>query len=306
MAETPQPLPGKVAFITGAARGIGAGTARALAARGVKIACVGLEADELAAVASACGPEALAIECDVTDEGALAAAVEATVDRFGGIDIAMANAGIGSAGFTRTMDAAAADRVIEVNLLGVMRTTRAVLPALLDRRGYLLNVASVAAAVHSPGMAPYAASKAGCEAFTNAVRGEVAHLGVDVGCAYYHWIDTDLVQGADRTRLGALMRSSLKGPLGKTYPLSAAVAATVDGIEHRRRRVLTPGWLRGVLLVRGLLNTALTDRETLAVVPEADRLAAQEVRERGAAASAAVGAGGEADMVARERTHAPA
>jgi NAD(P)-dependent dehydrogenase (short-subunit alcohol dehydrogenase family) len=300
MAETAHPIPGKVAFITGAARGIGAGTARGLAAKGAKVALAGLEGDELERVAASIGPDALAVECDVTDPGAIAGAVEATVERFGGIDIAMANAGIGTVGFTRTMDPAAADRVIEVNLLGVMRTNRAVLPALIERRGYLLNVASVAAVVHTAGMAPYSASKAGCEAWTDALRCEVAHLGVDVGCAYYHWIDTDMVQGADRSKVGAMLRDGLKGPLGKTFPLSAAVDSTVAGIEHRSRRVLTPGWLRAVLLVRGLLNGPATDRQTATVTPEADRVAAQEAFERGAAASAAVGAGGEADTRARE------
>ncbi len=299
MAETVHPLPGKVAFITGAARGIGAGTARALAAKGAKVALVGLEAGDLEQLAAAIGADALAIECDVTDADALARAVAATVERFGGIDIAMANAGIATAGFTRTMDPAAADRVIEVNLLGVMKTDRAVLDALIARRGYLLNVASVAAAVHSPGMAPYCAAKAGCEAWTDALRAEVAHLGVDVGCAYYHWIDTDMVQGADRSTVGAMLRGNLKGPLGTTLPLSAAVEATVAGIEHRSRRVLAPGWLRGLLAVRGVLNGPATDRQTAKLMPEADRAAAQAALERGAAASAPVGAGGEADTRAR-------
>ena len=113
-----------------------------------------------------------------------------------------------------------------------------------------------------------------------------------------------MVQGADRSKVGAMLRGALKGPLGKTLPLSAAVDSTVEGIEHRSRRVLTPGWLRAVLLVRGLLNGPATDRQTATVMPEADRVAAQEAFERGAAASAAVGAGGEADNRPRARARA--
>src|SRR5687767_12493629 len=93
-----------VVFITGAARGIGAETARRLAARGAKVVLVGLEPDELASVARSCGSDALAVEADVTDSAALDAAVEQTVERFGGIDVVVANAGIAAAGTFRDVD----------------------------------------------------------------------------------------------------------------------------------------------------------------------------------------------------------
>src|SRR5690349_21947630 len=113
---------GKVVLITGAARGIGAAAARACAARGATLSLVGLERDELEALASELGPQAAAFEADVTDWGALGAAVEETVHRFGGIDAVVANAGIASGGPIAQADIEAFERTIEVNLLGVWRT----------------------------------------------------------------------------------------------------------------------------------------------------------------------------------------
>ena len=130
-------LRGKTVLITGAARGIGAESARQLAARGARVALVGLEPEELARVAEQCGPDAAAFEADVTDVDALQRAVEAAVEHFGGIDVVMANAGVAAAGMVRSMDPDAFERTIEVNLLGVWRTVRACLPHVIERRGYV-------------------------------------------------------------------------------------------------------------------------------------------------------------------------
>jgi NAD(P)-dependent dehydrogenase (short-subunit alcohol dehydrogenase family) len=190
-------LPGNVVLITGAARGIGAESARHLAAAGARVALVGLEPEQLERVAADCGPDAIWIEADVTDPEALERAVAATVERFGGIDVVIANAGVAAAGTVRHIDPAAFDRTIEINVLGVWRTVRAALPHVIDRRGYVLVVSSFAAVAYAPGMAPYTASKAAVEAFSNALRLEVRHLGVDVGVAYFSWIATDMVAGGD-------------------------------------------------------------------------------------------------------------
>src|SRR3954447_6212593 len=134
-------LTGRAVLVTGAARGIGAETARRLAARGARVALVGLGPAELERVAGDC-PGAVFFEADVTDRDALAAAVEGTVAAFGGIDVVIANAGIGTVGFARSIDPAAFERVLEVNLLGVWRTVRACLPHVIERRGYVLTIAS--------------------------------------------------------------------------------------------------------------------------------------------------------------------
>jgi NAD(P)-dependent dehydrogenase (short-subunit alcohol dehydrogenase family) len=288
------PIAGKTVFITGAARGIGAETARRLASKGARVSLVGLEPEELEKVAAQCGPEAAWFETDVTDWDALERAVSGTVERFGGIDVVMANAGIASGGLVRFTDTEAWERVIEVNLLGVWRTVRTCLPHVIERKGYILPVASVAAAAHAPVMSAYSASKAGVEAFADALRGEVAHHGVSVGVAYFSWIDTDMVSGGDATVAAGLLRGRMRGPLAKTYRLSVAIDAVEKGIENRSMRVVAPGWAKILLALRYWIPNA-TLREMTKVMPEVERAIEADVAERGAAASAPVGAGGEAD-----------
>src|SRR5215207_3861797 len=240
----------KTVFITGAARGLGAETARRVAARGANVALVGLEPEELQRIAAQCGTNTAWFECDVTDNEALEHAVQGTVERFGGIDVVMANAGIAPGGMVRSTDPAAFERTIEINLLGVWRTVRACLPHVIENRGYVLVIASMAAALHGPGMAAYSASKAGAEAFANSLRVELKNLGVDVGVGYFHFIDTDLVRGADEHPAMAGLRLEAPKPFSNTYPLSQAGQAIADGISGRKRWVVVPGWARAVLVLR--------------------------------------------------------
>ena len=300
MARTSRSLSGQVVLVTGAARGIGAAAARQLAARGAKLALVGLEPEQLAQVAADCGADAAWFEADVTDTEAIEAAVAGAVERFGGIDVVIANAGIATGGSVRTVDPAAWERVVEVNLLGSWRTVRAALPHVIARRGYVLQVASVAAIAHAPFMSAYCASKAGVEAFADSLRTEVAPLGVDVGVAYFSWIDTDMVRGADeRPGIGG-MRQKISGPVGKTYPLADVADAVTEGVARRARRVLVPGWIRGLILFRGPLATLLDRGGRRQVREVEDQLLAEIERSGAAATSAPVGAGGAADSAARE------
>lgn len=276
-------------LITGAARGIGAETARRLAAKGHRLALLGLEPDLLEEVAGG----HFWREVDVTDRDALDAAVEEAASALGGLDVAMANAGIASAGMFGTADPDEWERVIHINLIGVRRTLHAALPHVLASRGYLLPVASVAAIAHAPMMSAYCATKAGVEAMANSLRIEVAHRGVDVGVAYFSWIDTEMVRGADARPTFQFMRSQLKGPFGKTYPLGDAAAAVVKGIEGRARIVTAPRWIRYVLPVRGLLQRA-AERDVLAQMPEVERRWHADLETLGAEASMPVGAGGKA------------
>jgi NAD(P)-dependent dehydrogenase (short-subunit alcohol dehydrogenase family) len=293
MARERRPVEGQTVLITGAARGIGAESARRLAARGARVSLVGLEPEELERQAAVCGTNAAWFEADVTDVDALGRAVEGTVERFGGIDHVVANAGIAPAGTVRSIDPAAFERTIEVNLLGVWRTVRACLPQVIERSGYVLVVSSMAAPLHSAGMAAYSASKAGVEAFADALRVEVQHLGVGVGVGYFSWIATDMVAGADAHPAYGFARAKLPGPFGKTYPVSAVGQAVADGIERRSRWVVVPGWARAVLVLRGILGP-LTDRGSRDMAAEMDERFERDAEERGAEASAPVGAGGEA------------
>jgi len=288
-------LAGQKILITGGARGIGAESARQLAARGAQVALVGLEPDEMERVAAQCGGGAFAIEADVTDRDAIEKAVEEAAERLGGIDCVMANAGVASAGFVRNTDPDAFERVVEVNLLGVWRTVRAALPHVMQRRGYVLVIASAAAVLHGPGMAPYAAAKAGAEAFADSLRAEMHHHGVAVGVGYLLWIDTDMVAGADAHPAMAGFRAKLPGPFKTTHPVSKAGAAVVDGIENRRRWVTVPNWLRLMIPIRGVLGP-LFDAGGRKEAEEIDTLMDRDMAERGAEESSAlVGAGGAAD-----------
>jgi NAD(P)-dependent dehydrogenase (short-subunit alcohol dehydrogenase family) len=296
-------LMGKTVFITGAARGIGAESARRLVARGASLALAGLEPDELERVAAQCGTKAAWFECDVTDWDALDRAVSGTVERFGGIDVVIANAGIAPVGMTRSIDPSAFERTIEINLLGVWRTIRTCLPHVIERKGYVLAIASLAAALHAPGMAPYAASKAGVEAFANALRGEVKRLGVDVGVAYFAFIDTDLVRGGDAHPAVGHLRQRVPGPLSKTYSVASVGRAVVEGVEKRARWVVVPRWLPALLVLRTAI-LPLAERDAFDRGAEMDELFQRDVAERGMEeASAPVGAGGEA---ARQRDPAGA
>lgn len=106
-------------------------------------------------------------------------------------------------------DPDAFDRVIHVNLLGSIATARAFLPALLESRGYLLQIASLAAITPAPMMAAYCASKSGVEAFAHSLRAEMGHRGVTVGVGYLSWTDTDMVRGADEDDVLRELRARL-------------------------------------------------------------------------------------------------
>lgn len=274
-ATTPD-LSGRTAFITGAARGIGAATAERLHARGANVALVGLEPERLDGLAERLGGgRALALEVDVTDFEGLEQAVESTVSRFGGIDIAIANAGLAFSGTLASAPVEQVERTLAVNLLGVWRTDRSVIGQILERRGYLLNVASLSAVAHAPLMGPYTASKAGVEALTDALRMEVAPHGASVGCAYFGFIDTDLVRASYAQPAARLMNEAVPGFLKNPLPLSTAVDAIERGIARRSPRVWTPRWVGAAIALRGVIQP-LSERRALRAqgrLSEAMRLA---------------------------------
>jgi NAD(P)-dependent dehydrogenase (short-subunit alcohol dehydrogenase family) len=260
----------------------------------MKVALVGLEPEELAKVAASCGPDAIWFEADVTDREQLQAAVDGTIERLGGIDAVIANAGVGMGGPVRLMDPDAFERVIEINLLGVYRTVYACLPQIVERQGYVLIIASMAAIVHAPGMAAYSASKAGVEALGNSLRGELAHHGARVGVGYFSWIDTEMVRGADRHPALGSMRAKLPAPARKTYPVSDVGDVVVEGFERRSNWIGVPkAQIRIARRLRGLL-TELTERGAKNY-PEFEATFERDVAERGVqTASRPDGAGAKA------------
>src|SRR6476660_1377868 len=178
-------LNGKIALVTGAARGIGFETARGLHAKGASVAVLDLDAQNAREAAERVGERTIGIGADVSDAGAMLAAVAETVERFGGLDIAVANAGIAPEGATaRTMPPEEWERVIQVNLLGVWNTARAALPQVSERDGQLVLIASIAAFAAGPLLSPYASAKAGVEALGRALRIELAPFGASATVAY--------------------------------------------------------------------------------------------------------------------------
>jgi NAD(P)-dependent dehydrogenase (short-subunit alcohol dehydrogenase family) len=196
-------------------------------------------------------PNALAITADVRDYDSLEAAVAETKDAFGGIDVAFANAGIEIAHSARGVPLVELERIADINFTVVLRTVRATLPHVIERRGYVLITASLAAILHAPPLSHYVATKADVEAFGDSIRLELRHKGVDVGVADFGFIDTPMVARAKGDPI--LAKSELKSGqnfVGKTYPLSGAGAAVIRGMEQRARRVLYPRWIRPMMVLR--------------------------------------------------------
>ena len=259
---------GKVVFITGGAAGVGAEVAKRLHDKGAKLVLTDVDGTALDATATALGQDVLTVVADVRDLSAMQAAADAAVARFGGIDVVLANAGIATYGSVLQVDPAAFKRLLDINVLGVFHTVRATLPAVIERRGYVLIVSSLAAYAAAPGLAPYNASKAAVEQFANALRLEVGYRGVDVGSAHMSWIDTAMVRDtkADLSTF-AEMLTKLPWPLSVTTSIDKCGAAFVAGIEGRKSRVFCPSWVGAVRWLKPVLSTRLGEMPVRRFVP---------------------------------------
>lgn len=226
-----QDLAGRVAIVTGAASGIGLGIATQLAAVGVRVVMADINGAAVAEAASSIreqGGESDAIELDVTDPDAVEAAGQHAVERFGGLHIAVNNAGVVNGGKSWELPLAEWRRVVDVNLWGVIHGVRAFVPRIIESGsdGHVVNIASMAAVHPQANLGPYTVAKHGVLGLSDVLRAELSALQADNGVS----IGVSVVfPGRIRTGMN---------PIGTVEP-SAVAANVIDAIRRQRPYVFT-------------------------------------------------------------------
>jgi len=258
----PLTLDGRVALVTGAAQGIGLATAERLAAGGARVVIVDLDQHSVdKAVAGVGQQRAHGVRADVRDRAAMAGAVAQAVERFGRLDIVVANAGVTPIPATiRTMDLDDFDRVLAINLTGVVNTVAPAVDEVVAHSGHIVVVASVAA--FAPGFAgvAYMASKAAVEQFGRALRIELGITDATAGVAYFGVVQTSMVKNAlDDDPLGHDIAMMMPFPLRQRISAAQAAAVIVDGITNRSARTIAPRAWGGYSLMREVVNRGMED-----------------------------------------------
>jgi NADP-dependent 3-hydroxy acid dehydrogenase YdfG len=242
----PRPLNGKVVAITGAARGIGLATARACAARGMKVAIGDLDLGEAQRAAESV-PGAIALALDVTDRASFEAYVDAAEAQLGPLDVLVNNAGIMQLGPFLDEDDATAIRQVDINVHGVLHGMKIVLPRFRERgTGHLINIASTAGKAGFPGGATYCGTKHFVVGVSEAVRAELRDTAIEISCVMPGVVDTELADGLQETRavkkvspedVAGEIVSALERPRFDVFvPRSIAAISTVMNLLPRRGR----------------------------------------------------------------------
>jgi len=230
------PFVGRVAVVTGSAGGIGRSIALALARRDARVALIDIDAEGLERVASevkALGAEALPQSCDVTSAAACEAAVATVVDRWGGVDLMVNNAGVSHHSLATDTDPAVIRKVMDVNFFGAVHCTHAALPSLIERRGAVVAISSVAGFAPLVGRCGYAASKHALHGYFDTLRAELSDQGVDVLLICPAYADTAI----DRHAIGAGEKPVEKRTVGRLLSPDEVATAVLDGVERHRRQV---------------------------------------------------------------------
>jgi NADP-dependent 3-hydroxy acid dehydrogenase YdfG len=247
-------LAGQVGLITGASSGIGESSAVALARRGCSLALAARRFDLLEALASRLsvenpGTKFVPLRVDVTDPTSIDRCVSEALARLEKVDILVNNAGAIRLDWLERQDALEdVDRQVRTNLLGAMWMSRAVLPSMIARRsGHIINIASMASFIGSPTYTGYAASKFGLRGFSEALRREVAGMGVRVSVVY---------PGVVRTGFGASeakrRRTRARMPRFLVLGVDAVGEAVARVAERPRRSMVTPRAMLPVLWLNAL------------------------------------------------------
>jgi 3-oxoacyl-[acyl-carrier protein] reductase len=219
-------LTGMTALVTGASGGIGSAIAKALAARGARVALSGTRAEALAAVAAECGPDAVILPCNLSDSAAVDALVPQAVEALGGrLDILVANAGITRDNLAMRMKDDEWADVIRINLEATFRLYRAAAkPMMKQRFGRMIAITSVVGVTGNPGQANYAAAKAGVAGMPRALARELGSRGITVNCVAPGFIATDMTAVLPEEQQKALLAQIPLGALGKPEDVAHAVA----------------------------------------------------------------------------------
>jgi len=252
-------LQDKVVLITGASSGFGEEAALLFAKEGCKVVLAARRIDRLqnlAAKIQSQGGEAMAIPVDIVNSADVDNMVQTTLDLYGHIDILFNNAGIGRVDWfeNHTLERDI-NTLIQVNLTALMQVTRVVLPHMLARgEGHIINMISVAGLIASPLITSYAASKHGARAFTDALRREVAPLGIKVSGIYPGPAVTEFGQHVGRNEAYSSVRKTLKSRMSPEY----VARRVLDVAKRPRRSLIIPWWFR-ILTTFDMLFPVLVD-----------------------------------------------
>jgi NAD(P)-dependent dehydrogenase (short-subunit alcohol dehydrogenase family) len=270
-------LLGKVVLITGGTGGIGSTTARELLRRGAKVAIVDIHPETPQIAERMSSHSAMGAVADVRVRSELDLAVANVVDRFGRVDVAIANAGILSRAATlRTTPTSSIESLLAVNVTGVVNTVQAAMDQVIAHRGQFVLISSVFAFINGMGTIPYAMSKAAVEQLGRGLRVELAAHGVSTTIAYFSLIDTNMIKhGVDEDPVVGDLLGTLPRAMLKRLAPETAAAALANGIAHRVPRVMVPSRWKPMSALRGLVAPVLDshlagDRRTLAVLSQLD------------------------------------
>ncbi len=217
-------LTGQVAFVTGSTRGIGLELARTLRSAGAKVAVVGRNAEQAAAVAATLGDGTVGVGCDVSDAAQVEAAIAQAEQALGPISILVNNAGLTRDNLLLRLTGDEWDQVLDANLKGAFHTTKAVIKGMMKRRaGRIINITSVVGLIGNKGQANYAASKAGLIGFSKSVAKEYASRGVLVNCIAPGFVETDMTAALPAEAQAALLSQIALGRLGQPADIAGAV-----------------------------------------------------------------------------------
>jgi NADP-dependent 3-hydroxy acid dehydrogenase YdfG len=259
MAKEPRSLAGKVVAITGGARGIGEATARSFVREGAQVAIGDLDLELAEKTAATLGGGTIALELDVTDRDSFASFISQVEERLGPVDVLVNNAGIMPLGpFVEETDATA-QRMIDINIHGVIYGMKLVLPSMMRRNtGHIVNVASQAGKGGFPGGATYCGTKHAVVGISEAVRAEVRDTDIELSCVMPAVVNTELGSGLVEARAV------------KVSEPSDVAEAIVDAVKRRKFDVWVPKISAGIARVMTLLPRG--GREAIARALKADQV----------------------------------